>query len=49
MARPPYIVSGANYLYGWCWAAITRQPRAEAETVRYRQREDLPVADQPPS
>lgn len=37
----PYVLGGANYLWGWGVAALRRYPRAEPETRAYARREDL--------
>lgn len=41
MNERPYILGSLSYLLGWIHAAITRQPRAERETRRFCQGEEL--------
>lgn len=39
--RPPYLVAGAAYLFGWGAAWARRRPRAEPEVRAFKRREEL--------
>jgi glycosyltransferase involved in cell wall biosynthesis len=39
--REPYVIAGANYLWGWLAAAARRRPRAEPDLIAFCRLEDM--------